>query len=303
MTPVALIAQEKRRRAVRDAVDAFQKELRAKIGEHSRIFIKPDIQHFDLQLSSTHPDALRGLLDALRSFTNVPIIIGDASNYGTREAFSRLGFLPIIDEYPDVSFVDLQEEPVIECEIERAGVMTPVRRARRLQNCDVTISLASLKTHADYGVALSVATFAEGTWIVPPRQTPHGKQFSRAPWLHAQGDRGMHELLAGLYMQFPATFAVIDGTLGMEGDGPLYGNPVPVGVAIAGLDAVAVDAVAASIMGFDPQEIGYLRFCAAGGCGIVEMAKIDVPPHLLNDVVRPFALPPETRQRLTSWME
>lgn len=303
MIPVALIAQEKRRRAVRDAVDAFGKQLREKIKENSHIFIKPDIQHFDLQLSSTHPDALRGLLDSLRSFTSVPIIIGDASNYGTHEAWKRLGFLELLDEYPDISFIDLQEEPIIECEIERAGVVTIVRRTKYLKTCDVTISLSSLKTHADYAVALSVASFAEGTWIVPPRQTPHGKQFSRAPWLHAQGDRGMHELIAGLHAQFPPTFVVIDGALGMEGNGPLYGNPVPVGVALAGMDAVAVDAVATIIMGLDPQEIGYLRLCAERGCGIVEMAKIDVPPHLLNDVVRPFALPLETKQRLTSWMK
>jgi uncharacterized protein (DUF362 family) len=50
-------------------------------------------------------------------------------------------------------------------------------------------------------------------------------------------------------------FCFVDGIVGMEGDGPMGGDPVRAGVVLAGSDPVAVDAVATQIMGFDPAKV------------------------------------------------
>ena len=60
--------------------------------------------------------------------------------------------------------------------------------------------------------------------------------------------------------------AIVDGIVGMEGDGPIMGTPKPAGVLVMGRDLPAVDATAARIMGIDPLKVTYLR-AAHGGLG------------------------------------
>lgn len=50
-------------------------------------------------------------------------------------------------------------------------------------------------------------------------------------------------------------YSVVDGIIGMEGNGPMAGSPVKSGLVIVGTDPVAVDAVAAKVMGFDWRRI------------------------------------------------
>lgn len=57
------------------------------------------------------------------------------------------------------------------------------------------------------------------------------------------------------YSERKKFFSIVDGIVGMEGNGPVSGDRKECGVIIAGFDPVAVDAVGAKIMGFDPLKI------------------------------------------------
>ena len=50
-------------------------------------------------------------------------------------------------------------------------------------------------------------------------------------------------------------FAIVDGIVGMEGDGPIMGTAVPHGILLFGEHLPAVDAVAARLMGFEPDRV------------------------------------------------
>ena len=67
------------------------------------------------------------------------------------------------------------------------------------------------------------------------------------------------------------TVSLIDGFVAAEGEGPRHGRRAPLGTIIAGTDAVAVDAVAAAAMGFEPLEIAYLRLAQAMGLGTADL--------------------------------
>ena len=69
---------------------------------------------------------------------------------------------------------------------------------------------------------------------------------------------------------------MVDGFLGMHGEGPRLGKPLRLGTVIAGTDPVAVDAVAAAIMGFDPLDVAYLRRAQAAGLGVADLAAITI---------------------------
>jgi|GEM_PF-1090437 len=302
MTKVNIAQGENRRKVIREVVDKLGQPFIDKIKAAKLILIKPDLVHHELQLASVHVDTIRGILDVIRTYSKSPVIIADAAHFGTKAGFRNFGYERLLEHYSDIKLVDLQDEPFIEQTfVGENGDPTILRRPKLAMEADCTISVSNLKVHKDYGAALSVSNWAEGTMLVPPRITVQGRVWSRSPWLSIGGPKSMHQMLAFLYTQKPCDVAVIDGILAMEGDGPVNGAPVAMGVVLAGFDAVAVDAIAATLIGLDPHGIGYLEMIAQTGKGVNEMSKIDVPPLQINELTRPFQLPVHTRDHLLDW--
>ena len=71
-------------------------------------------------------------------------------------------------------------------------------------------------------------------------------------------------------------FAVMDGTTAGNGTGPRIMEPVVKDVILASGDQVAIDAIAAKMMGFDPLEIGYIRLAQEQGLGVGDPREIEV---------------------------
>jgi uncharacterized protein (DUF362 family) len=71
-------------------------------------------------------------------------------------------------------------------------------------------------------------------------------------------------------------FAVMDATVALEGNSPKSGLPKVVNRVLTSGDFVALDAVAAKIMGFDPARIGHLAECVAAGLGEADLQRITV---------------------------
>jgi hypothetical protein len=64
--------------------------------------------------------------------------------------------------------------------------------------------------------------------------------------------------------------AIVDGIVGMEGNGPIQGTPKSAGVLVAGRDPVSVDATCCRIMKINPLQVGYLRLAMAAESFIAE---------------------------------
>jgi len=90
----------------------------------------------------------------------------------------------------------------------------------------------------------------------------------------------IHEVLVDLVIMqkelHPAVFAVMDGAVCGDGAGPRTMIPREGNFVLASSDSVAIDAVAAKIMGFDPMEIPYLRMCHERGLGVADLREINV---------------------------
>jgi hypothetical protein len=90
----------------------------------------------------------------------------------------------------------------------------------------------------------------------------------------------IHEVLVDLVIMqkelHPGIFAVMDGTVCGDGAGPRTMVPKIKNYILASGDSVAIDAVAAAMMGFDPLAIPYLRMCHERELGCADLAKIDV---------------------------
>ncbi len=114
----------------------------------------------------------------------------------------------------------------------------------------------------------------------------------------------MSENLARMGVSLMPDIAVIDAFEAMEGNGPgSSGTAVDMGLALAGTDPVACDAVMAYLMGFDPMEdVGYLRILHDRGLGCADIAGIEIIGGDLAPLRRNFR-PHENYEAQKRWRE
>ena len=111
----------------------------------------------------------------------------------------------------------------------------------------------------------------------------------------------MHEVLVDLMLLqreiHPRIFAVMDATTAGNGAGPRTMEPRDTGLILASPDSVAIDAVAAKLMGFNPLDIPYLRMCHEMGLGVADTSRIE----LIGDNVAELNLGFTTKRSFVIW--
>ena len=124
-----------------------------------------------------------------------------------------------------------------------------------------------------------------------------GLLFEKRHYCHAVIHATLVDLLAIQQEIHPGIFAVTDGTFSGSGPGPRCMDVAERNVILAGADQVAVDAVSAKLMGFDPLEIPFLRLAHERGLGVADLAGIDV---VGEDIDRVSWQVPRRRETLAS---
>ena len=84
------------------------------------------------------------------------------------------------------------------------------------------------------------------------------------------------DALSDIFAAVKPKLAVMDAIVGMEGNGPTFGNPRQVGFVLAGNDCVAMDAVVAQMMGIPPLDVYATKHAARKGLGVADLKKIEI---------------------------
>jgi uncharacterized protein (DUF362 family) len=278
MPKVALIGGRNRRDSIRRSLELISKDIKSALNSR-QIVIKPNLVSTSIQLASTHIDQLRGILDFLTGFYKDRIVIAEAAAGNTEEGFHNFGYYSLLDEYP-VELVDLNKGSFESLSIlDSRGRKINIRvSSMLLDRNNFIISAAKLKTHDTVVVTLSIKNLVMGSIYLKDKVLMH------------QGYRQINLNIAELAHRLRPELAVIDGIVGMEGDGPIYGTPVDVGVVISSTDPLAADRVACEIMGVDFKKVGYLSYCAAYALGRAELEEIEIIGEPLEKFIRPFRL-------------
>ena len=98
----------------------------------------------------------------------------------------------------------------------------------------------------------------------------------RRHWTHSVIHETLVDLLTIQKEIHPGILAVMDGTFAGDGPGPRCMTPHVKNVILASTDQVAIDAIAAKMMGFDPMSIGYIRLAHDEGLGVGRPQEIQV---------------------------
>jgi len=126
------------------------------------------------------------------------------------------------------------------------------------------VHLPTVKTHM-YTVTTGAMKNAFGGLLSKYRHYTH-------TWIHET----LVDLLAIQKEIHPGILAVMDGTTAGDGAGPRMVRPETKNVILASADQVAIDAVAAKLMGFDPLGIKYIRLAQEQGLGVGDPSQIDL---------------------------
>jgi uncharacterized protein (DUF362 family) len=103
-----------------------------------------------------------------------------------------------------------------------------------------------------------------------------GLLHDRRHWTHSVIHETLVDLLAIQKEIHPGVFAVMDGTIAGDGAGPRAMVPHVANLMLASADQVAIDAVAAKLMGFDPLKFKYIRLAHELGLGCGDVREIEI---------------------------
>jgi uncharacterized protein (DUF362 family) len=149
-----------------------------------------------------------------------------------------------------------------------------------LRRADLIVSMPKMKTHHWVGATLSMKNLFG---IMPGRCYGWPKNV-----LH---QAGISESILDIVAAVKSHLAIVDGIMGMEGDGPIMGSPKKSGVLVLGRNLPAVDATCARLMGIDPQNIAYLSQ-SSGILGPIQEHFIPQRGEILAPLVQQYQLPP-----------
>jgi uncharacterized protein (DUF362 family) len=295
-----------RRDMIHRALEPLQEEIREGI-RGKQILIKANLVGPD-PLCAAHVDAVRAVLEFLKPLDRRRVLVGDSTGriypgpMGTLRHFEIHGYRDLPSEHR-VKLVELNDYPTETCWIlDEKTHPRPVNIIEAFLDPDYyLISLTRPKTHGDAIATLSVKNLVMGSPVSHYRQAKAEGRNEKS-FMHAGGYKNFHFNLFTIAQRIHPGLCVIDGLVGMEGNGPTAGTAIEHGVALAGTDMVAVDRVTLELMGIPFEDVGYLAYCARAGLGQGDMSQIRILGPDIRNSVRKYRLHENIARQMT-WKE
>lgn len=208
-------------------------------------FVEPDPE----QVINTHPAVVAAARESFLRLGAASVVVGEgpAHERDTEAILETIGLRQHLGRLEGV-FVDLNLDEVAAVPLKtRASKLRDLYLPKTVLNADYVVSIPKLKTHHWVGATLALKNMFG---IVPG--CCYGWPKNLLHWA------GIDRSILDINSTVRPDFAIVDGIVGMEGNGPIQGTAKACGVLVMGDDPVAVDATAARVMGLKPERIGYL---------------------------------------------
>ena len=239
------------------------------------VVIKPNVcYHKNVEnMVITDPRVLEAIINIVKRRTKNVIIVESDSRSGTAdERVTKSGVMDVIEKC-NVEFLNLSEDNFEEREV---GGLT-LRIPKTVLEADFFINTPKVKT-----------CIIEHTFITIAMKNMFGILANKKkPGLHSQ----LMEILVFLNRAIRQDLLIVDGIVGMQGLGPIQGEPVNLGLIISGLNPVTVDAVCCHIMGISPYGVEPLWKAYKAGVGEINMERIQVLGETIEAVKTKFNHP------------
>ncbi|HOP61726.1 MAG TPA: DUF362 domain-containing protein [Spirochaetota bacterium] len=242
---------------------------------------------------TTHPEFLRAVIKFIKHNGGEPILVESPAFIPLDKVLSKGGYMEILLE----ENVRISDTKITADLVNESGVKYKYFHvAEGLVKADYIFNLPKLKTHSltYFTGALknlfgSIHGLEKSKWHVRANNAPDFISF-------------LLDLYGGwYYLQNRGTVHIMDGILGLEGEGPgSSGKPKAANAVIAGFDAIAVDSVAIRVAGLDLKMAGVCIEGERRGYGISSPEKITVTGYSVSDFSNNF-VPSKSKSMVASW--
>jgi uncharacterized protein (DUF362 family) len=216
-----------------------------------RVVLKPNfVEHDPAGVVNTHPALVAAAIEAFRRAGAREVVVAEGPGHyrDTEHLLTATGLHAVLrahrTRYVDLNHDDVRTLPAGSHYTTLGRLYLP----ETVLDADLLVSMPKLKTHHWAGVTLSLKNMfgcIPGSIYGWPKNVLH--------WA------GIHESIVDINSTLPVPrFAIVDGIVGMEGNGPIQGEARRCGALVMGDDPVAVDATAARLMTIDPRQVRYL---------------------------------------------
>lgn len=261
--------------AVDRVFELFPVDLKGK-----KILIKPNVLRSSKAEEGivTHPAVLRAVVEKVEKMQPAAIIVGDnpgAFSYGANEeSFKNTGLMEAAVGYYQNIGSDSQKVDF------NPDFIPTVSLSRMVLEVDIIISLPKFKTH---GLTVVSGAIKNSYGFLPGAQKAKLHKVAGSP-------KRFHEMLIDVFrLRVPDLF-IVDAVVGMQGNGPASPDLRNIGLILASDNAVAMDAVIATMMGCEPDRLRFLQKAKEAGLGDYDLATIEVIGELKR--LPDFKLPP-----------
>lgn len=271
-------------KALNSAVDLIG-GIRNFIKPGERILIKPNMLSGKPPEAAvtTHPSLVKAAIDMVRDAGATPLV-GDSPGIGSaRKVAERSGILDVCNK-AGVELIDLKTLTVAENPL--GDKFKRLEVATEALSVDGIVNVAKLKTHAQMHMTAAVKNIFG---CVPGKLKPQ--------WHLAAGVDNAHfaQMLLDLYLFLSPRLNIIDAIVSMEGNGPGNGDPRRTGLIMASSNGVALDTVAAAVLGAHHSDIPILREAIRRNMDAADINCIDIRGKSLSaSIVHGFKFPPKT---------
>jgi uncharacterized protein (DUF362 family) len=247
-----------------------------------RVLLKPNLvepAHGQPQIN-THPAVVRAAAEVFRRWSAGDVLVAEGQGHcrDSRYVLDESGLGQVLAE-SRLEFVDLNHDDVEAVFNSLMFTNLPeLVLPRTVRQADLIVSLPKLKTHHWAGVTLSMKNLfgvMPGICYGWPKNVLH---FA-----------GIPQSILDINAAVCPHLAIVDGIIGMEGDGPIMGTPRAAGVLVMGTNLPAVDATCARLMGINPWKVAYLTG-SSGRLGPISEAHITQRGEAIAPLVQPFRL-------------
>lgn len=255
-----------------------------------RVVLKPNLVEYHRdKVINTDPRVIAAVIELCRAEGAADVVVAEGPGHWRNVQFlvDESGLGDVLRKH-SVRFVDLNhDEPVKMLNLGRLTGLDYLYLAQTVAEAEVLISLPKLKTHHWAGATLALKNLfgtLPGICYGWPKNELH--------W------RGIPNSIIDIALTNTPHLAIVDGIVGMEGDGPLNGTAKPMGVLVMGADLVAVDATCCRLMGIDPRRIPYLLLGQKKKLGRLREEEIQQLGEPIASHAKDFALPPKIEKHL-----
>ncbi len=249
------------------------------------VLLKPNLVEPSLEAPhiNTHPALIRAAAEVFRRWDAREVFVAEGQGHcrDTYWVLDQSGLGPVLEQ-DKIPFVDLNHDDVFVAQnLLRKTALRRLYLPETLRRADLVVSMPKMKTHHWVGVTLAMKNLFG---ILPGICYGWPKNV-----LHYAGIPGsILDITAAVQPQL----AIVDGIIGMEGDGPIMGRAKESRVLVLGRNLTAVDATAVRLMGVNPRHISYLAE-ASGLLGPVQEGHIEQRGERLASLVQNYELPPK----------